>query len=98
MQMDRLMKPAEAASVLDIPLRALHRLCRLGDIAYVRINNKEKRFTDSHLEEYVQRRTESARVIAHEPRAPSWRRPSSPRARGSQEASVEDFLEKMKDL
>lgn len=98
MQMDRLMKPAEAARVLDIPLRALHRLCRQGDIAYVRINSKEKRFMESHLEEYVQRRTQSARGISLEPPVPTRRRPCSPGATEYQEASVKDFLEKMKDL
>ena len=65
---------------------------------FVRINGKKKRFMESCLPEYVQRRTESSRGIGDDRKAPSWRRPSSARVKASPEASIESFLYRMKDL
>lgn len=58
----QLLTPSEAAQLLAILVKGLHRLCQSGEIGYVRINGKERRFTSEHLEAFVASREVAPRV------------------------------------
>ncbi|MGO8879343.1 MAG: helix-turn-helix domain-containing protein [Desulfomonilaceae bacterium] len=80
-----LLKPEEAASELGISKKTLHRLCREGRIAYVEINDKERRFRPDQIQEYIERRTVPARIGCS---APS--KVNSHRKGGRKKKSVRD--------
>ena len=76
---------AKCSRLLGISKKTLHRLCREGRIAYVEINDKERRFRPDQIQEYIERRTVPARIDCS---APS--KVNSPRKGGRKKKSVKD--------
>jgi len=56
---DPLLTPDDAAAFLRIPVKGVHALCRAGKLDFIRVNGKERRFTNDMLERYVQVQTVS---------------------------------------
>ena len=57
-----IIKPEQAAALLGISKKTLHRLCREGRIGYVNINDKERGFRCDQLHDYIERRTVQPRI------------------------------------
>jgi excisionase family DNA binding protein len=52
-----LLKPVQVAAFLGIPVKGVHALCRAGKLDFIRINGKERRFTQEMVERYIQGQT-----------------------------------------
>jgi predicted site-specific integrase-resolvase len=50
--MNQLLKKKQVAEILQISLRTLERVMKLGNIKYVQINN-QPRFQQEHITEYL---------------------------------------------
>jgi excisionase family DNA binding protein len=61
-QIADIMKPEQAASLLGISKKTLHRLCREGRIGYVKINDKHRGFRRDQIHDYIERRTVQPRI------------------------------------
>jgi excisionase family DNA binding protein len=62
LSIDHLKTAQEAAEILSISKKSIHALCRRGLLSYVRVNAKERRFTDQQLLEYVEAQTVPRKV------------------------------------
>ena len=94
--MDKLLKSSDVAEFLDVSVRSVHRLCDEGKLAFVRISANEKRFTQSHLDEFIKRQTEEVREGSE--KKTSRRLPSSGSAKKSHTDSFDALRKKMKAL
>jgi len=52
-----LLKAEEVAAMLRIASKSVHKLARKGEIGFVRVNGRDRRFTNMHVDEYIQRNT-----------------------------------------
>lgn len=61
--MDPLLTPAQAAETLSCTVKTVHRLCREGRLAYVRISGRgERRFTPEHIRDFIEAETVQTRI------------------------------------
>lgn len=64
---DHLLKPQQVAEYLGITVKMVHQLCREHKLPYVKINRKERRFTEEQVQEYVDSQTVKIPVIDKKP-------------------------------
>ena len=82
---ESLLKPNDVATILNISVKAVHALCRSGQLNYVRINKKERRFTEEMIEAFV-----ASRTVAREKfdKKRSQRIPCPPKKGGDKSSGV----------
>jgi len=52
-----LLTPENVAAFLGIPVKGVHALCRGGKLDFIRVNGKERRFTQEMVERYIHDQT-----------------------------------------
>jgi excisionase family DNA binding protein len=57
-----LLKPDDVAALLAISKKAVDSLCRSGKLSYIRVNGKERRFTEEQVREYIEAQTMPSRA------------------------------------
>jgi len=60
----QLLTSKEVADLLCISVRDVRALCRAGEIRFVRVTQRKRRFRQEHLEEYVNRKPTPPRATA----------------------------------
>lgn len=61
--MDMLLTPQQAAEALALTVKAIHRLCRDGELEFVQINRRgDRRFTEKQLHDFITRRTVKSEI------------------------------------
>ena len=63
--------PEEVAQCLQISVKAVHELCRAGRLAFVRVNGKERRFTEEDVQAYIKAQTVNQKTIIDKRRSKS---------------------------
>jgi len=58
-----LLKPADVARVLGVSIKGVHAECNAGRLEYVKVNGKERRFTEEMVRRYVEAQTVSKIVV-----------------------------------
>jgi len=58
-----LLKPADVARILGVSIKGVHAECNAGRLEYVKVNRKERRFTDEMLKRYIEAQTVSKVVV-----------------------------------
>ena len=63
-----LLSPSEVAGLLRVSAKTIHKLVREGRLACVQITDRERRFTDEQVQEYIRSQTIPVRVDKKAPR------------------------------
>jgi len=83
----QLLTPEDVSKLLAVSVKGVHELCRSGRLDYVRVNGKERRFTEEMIHTFIEAQTVS-RSKKQVDRTPHKPLPSSPKKGGVK--SVED--------
>jgi len=54
-----LLAPEDVSTILAISVKGIHELCRSGRLEYIRVNGKERRFTEEMVQAFIQEQTVS---------------------------------------
>jgi len=60
--LDPLLKAEEVAKCLRVAPKTVHNLARKGEIGFVKVNGRDRRFTLEQVDDYIQRTSVSPRV------------------------------------
>lgn len=60
--MDRLLTKDEVAQILGIPPKAVQALCRTGQLSYVQVTPRVRKFASEHVQAFIDGRTISQRA------------------------------------
>lgn len=63
----RLLSPKDVAEILGISVKTVHKLVRDGKLGCVQVNDRDRRFTEDQVREYVEERTLKVRVDMKRP-------------------------------
>jgi excisionase family DNA binding protein len=66
--MNALLTPDQTAELLGISLRDLNALCRNGEIRFVRVTPRKRRFRRVDIEEYIERKLTPRKLDTPAPR------------------------------
>jgi excisionase family DNA binding protein len=66
--MDALLNPDETANLLGITTRDLNGLCRSGQLRFVRVTPHKRRFRNSDIEDFIERRLSPHRIDSTRPK------------------------------
>jgi excisionase family DNA binding protein len=66
--MVRLLRVTDAASILSISTKTVHKLVREKKLSCVQVTSRERRFTQEQIEEYILSQSTSVRVDKKDPR------------------------------
>ena len=68
---DHLLTPEQVAERLQVSPRTVHRLAREGKIAYVPVSPKKRRFSEAHVQEFLDsREVRAMKTVDKKPSAP----------------------------
>jgi excisionase family DNA binding protein len=59
----KLLTPMEAAQILGISKKTVHKLVRDGKLGCVQVTDKERRFTEDQIKAYIKRQSNEPRVV-----------------------------------
>jgi excisionase family DNA binding protein len=63
----RLLSPKNVSEILGISVKTVHKLVRDGKLGCVQVNDRDRRFTEDQVREYVEERTLKVRVDMKRP-------------------------------
>ncbi len=59
----RLMNPKDAAEILGISVKTVHKLVRDGKLGCVQVTSKERRFTEAQIEAYIEAQSKALPMV-----------------------------------
>jgi excisionase family DNA binding protein len=59
----KLLTPIEAAQILSISKKTVHKLVRDGKLGCVQVTDKERRFTEEQIKAYIEAQSNEPRVV-----------------------------------
>jgi excisionase family DNA binding protein len=83
----QLLTPEDVSKLLAVSVKGVHELCRSGRLDYVRVNGKERRFTEEMIQSFIEAQTVS-RPEKQVDRTPHKPLPSYPRKGGEGKEST----------
>ena len=96
----RLLSPKDVAEILGISVKTVHKLVRDGKLGCVQVNDRDRRFTEDQVREYVEERTLKVRVDMKRPVSVSStsRKGGDSRAKSFEAQETGSLVEELKTL